>query len=60
MGAPSRIGEEDPLIPGIRPLVELEVTRWRHGRLKLAGYAFVTRLVVKEPGRSLQRRAGDQ
>ena len=50
--------EEEPLIPGIRPLVELEVTLLETRAVeKLAGYAFVTRLVVKEPGRSLRNGA---
>lgn len=50
--------EENPQIPGIRPLVELEVTLLEtRGVDKLAGYAFVTRLVVKEPGRSLRNGA---
>ena len=51
------VSEEDP-IPGIRPVVELEVTLLEtRAAEKLAGYAFVTRLVVKEPGRSLRNGA---
>jgi hypothetical protein len=52
------VPEEDPPIPGIRPVVELEVTLLEtRAAEKLAGYAFVTRLVVKEPGRSLRNGA---
>lgn len=50
--------EEDSQTPGIRPLVELEVTLLETRAVdKLAGYAFFTRLVVKEPGRSLRNGA---
>lgn len=52
------VSEEDSAIPGIRPVVELEVTLLEtRAAEKLAGYAFVTRLVVKEPGRSLRNGA---